>query len=367
MYLGVNRKGRDKMSGNPYSIGFGRIHTRFISRDILIDEIIDNINIDEIQGQAYKLTGIRGSGKTVTLTAIEKKVKVDDRWIVIPVKPESKITEELVGGIYNRVPLLSSFFSTSLNLSKFGIGLNISGVNPVSSIDAALEKIMAELKKKGLRLLVTIDEVKNSEYMRDFIQEFQLLIRQDMPIYLIIAGLYNDIESLENADHLTFLLRAERYEMKPLNYTIIKADYEKTLGVSREVAECMAAMTGGYAFAYQALGKYMWESGRKEISDEVVEKLDEALAEKVYEKIWSELSPRERWYMGFIVKKDSMPVSELLEITGKKKNEFSVPRHMLIKKGVIDASKRGVISVKLPRFREFVDRQLYYEGEAGYT
>ena len=40
---------------------------------------------------------------------------------------------------------------------------------------------------------------------------------------------------------------------------------------------------------------------------------------------------------------------------------------MLIKKGVIDASKRGVISVKLPRFREFVDRQLYYEGEAGYT
>jgi hypothetical protein len=143
MYLGVNRKGRDKMSGNPYSIGFGRIPTRFISRDILIDEIIDNINRDEIQGQAYKLTGIRGSGKTVTLTAIEKKVKEDDRWIVIPVKPESKITEELVGGIYNRVQLLSSFFSTSLNLSKFGIGLNISRVNPVSSIDAALEKIMA--------------------------------------------------------------------------------------------------------------------------------------------------------------------------------------------------------------------------------
>lgn len=352
--------------GNPYSIGFGRIPTRFISRDILIDEIIENINSDEVQGQAYKLTGIRGSGKTVTLTAIEKRLKEDERWIVIPVKPESKITEELVGGIYNRVPLLSSFFSTSLNLSKFGIGLNISRVNPVSNIDAALEKIMEELKKRGLRLLVTIDEVKNSADMRDFVQEFQLLIRQDLPIYLIIAGLYNDIENLENADHLTFLLRAEKYEMKPLNYTIIRSDYEKTLGVSREVAENMAAMTGGYAFAYQALGKYMWESGSKEITAEVVDRFDEALTEKVYEKIWSELAPREKWYLGFIVKKDTMPVSELLEMTGKKKNEFSGPRQMLIKKGVIDASKRGEVSVRLPRFREFVDRQLLYDGDVGY-
>ena len=338
--------------GNPYSIGFGRIPTRFISRDILIDEIIENINSDEVQGQAYKLTGIRGSGKTVTLTAIEKRLKEDERWIVIPVMPESKITEELVGGIYNRVPLLSSFFSTSLNL--------------VSNIDAALEKIMEELKKRGLRLLVTIDEVKNSADMRDFVQEFQLLIRQDLPIYLIIAGLYNDIENLENADHLTFLLRAEKYEMKPLNYTIIRSDYEKTLGVSREVAENMAAMTGGYAFAYQALGKYMWESGSKEITAEVVDRFDEALTEKVYEKIWRELAPREKWYLGFIVKKDTMPVSELLEMTGKKKNEFSGPRQMLIKKGVIDASKRGEVSVRLPRFREFVDRQLLYDGDVGY-
>ena len=50
----------------------------------------------------------------------------------------------------------------------------------------------------------------------------------------------------------------------------------------------------------------------------------------------------------------------------KKKNEFSGPRQMLIKKGVIDASKRGEVSVRLPRFREFVDRQLLYDGDVGY-
>lgn len=61
---------------------------------------------------------------------------------------------------------------------------------------------------------MTVDEVKNTPEMRSFVQNFQLLIRQELPIYLIVAGLYDDIEMLENAEQLTFFLRAEKYEMK---------------------------------------------------------------------------------------------------------------------------------------------------------
>ena len=53
----------------------------------------------------------------------------------------------------------------------------------------------------------------------------------------------------------------------------------------------------------------MWESGQKEITEEVLARLDEALADKVYEKIWSELTPKERWFLGFIARKDTMPSS----------------------------------------------------------
>ena len=346
---------------NPYTVGFGRIPAHYISRDAVIDEIIENFKSENVQGQAYKLTGIRGTGKTVTLTAIERKLNEDERWVVIGVRPEGDILEEVVGGIYNEVPLLASFFKTDLNLSQFGIGVDIHNVNPVSNLAAALKKILEELKKKGKRLLVTIDEVKNTPEMRTFVQEFQILSRKDLPIHLIVAGLYDDIEDLENADHLTFFLRAEKYEMKPLNYTIIRSDYMKTLGVDREVAEEMAAITKGYAFAYQALGKYMWESGEKEITEEVLARLDEALAEKVYEKIWSELTPKERWFLGFIVRKETMPVSELLELTKQQKNEFSKPRHKLKRKGIIDTSVRGMLTIRLPRFREFVEEQLAEE------
>ena len=63
--------------------------------------------------------------------------------------------------------------------------------------------------------------------MIDFVQEFQILIREELPIYLIVAGLYEDIESIENTDGLTFFLRATKYEMTPLNHTSIRDDYQK--------------------------------------------------------------------------------------------------------------------------------------------
>ena len=55
---------------NPYAISFGRIPNQYIRRSLLIDDIIDTLNSDIVQEQAFKLTGVRGCGKTVTLTAI---------------------------------------------------------------------------------------------------------------------------------------------------------------------------------------------------------------------------------------------------------------------------------------------------------
>ena len=193
--------------------------------------------------------------------------------------------------------------------------------------------------------------------MVDFIQEFQLLIREEFPIYLIAAGLYEDIEDIENTDGLTFFLRASSYEMTPLNLGLIREDYKKTLDLPGDVAEKMAAITKGYAFAYQALGKYMWDSGQKELSDEVLLLLDEALAEKVYKKIWSELAPKDKWFLEYIVQKNQMSASELLEITKKKHNEWSEPRKRLSEKGIIDTKTRGMISLNLPRLKEFVENQ----------
>ena len=342
---------------NPYVISFGRIPTQYISRSVLISDIIDALESDIIEEQAYKLTGVRGTGKTVTLTEIEKKIRENGNWIVVGVKSNGNIIEDIIANLYSSVPFLTSFVDANLNLTKFGIGLNLSNKSPVASLDYALKTILREVDRKGMRVLITIDEARKTKHMVDFIQEFQILIREELPVFLIAAGLYEDVESIENAEGLTFFLRAAKYEMTPLNHTFIRNDYEKTLNVSREVAEKMATITKGYAFAYQALGKYMWDLNAQDITEEVLALLDEALAEKVYRKIWSELAPRDKWFLEYIVKKDKMSAAELLEMTNKKHNEWSEPRKRLTEKGIIDTKIRGQIIVCLPRLKEFVENE----------
>ena len=340
---------------NPYAISFGRIPHRYISRDYVLDEILDALTSDIVEQQAFKLTGIRGTGKTVMLSAIEKELRSDDDWIVCDIKPGGDITTDIVSALYGEVPFIKDFIDANLDLSAFGIGLKISKKAIPVSPDTAIKKLLNEIAEKKKRVLIAIDEVRKTPELVEFIQEFQILIREELPIYLIVAGLYEDIESIENSEGLTFFLRAEKYEMKPLNITMIREDYKKTIGLDNETAEKLATMTKGYAFAYQAFGKYMWESKDKVISDMVLAQVDEALSQKVYDKIWSELRPNDKWYLGFIVKKDTMTVDELLTETRKKHNEWSSPRSRLVEKGILDCSVRGRISVRLPRFREYVE------------
>lgn len=343
---------------NPYTISFGKIPNKYLHRTAVIDSIIEEFDSDSPDEQVYKLTGIRGTGKTVTLTAIERHFRESEDWIVVDIPSGADITTELVARLYSQVPFITKFVDASLNLSAFGIGLNISQKSPVASINYALEVLIAEVLKRKKRVLITIDEAQKTKSMIDFIQEFQILIRKELPIYLVLAGLYEDIESLENAEGLTFLLRATKYEMTPLNITYIRDDYQKTLGISYEEAEKMAFITKGYAYAYQTLGKYMWDSNGKELTEEVLRRFDDMLADKVYKKIWSELAPNDKLFLRFIAQKDSMPVSELLELTKKKHSDWAIPRERLNEKGIIDVQNRGIISIKLPRFKEFVDAQI---------
>ncbi len=341
---------------NPYAISFGRIPNQYISRDILIEDVLDELNSDIVDEQAFKITGVRGTGKTVTLTAIEKKLREEKNWIVIDLKSNSDVLNDLIANLYSEVPFLATYVDANLNLSAFGIGVNISDKKPTISSDVAIKKILREVKKRKKRVLVVIDEVRKTDAIIDFIQEFQILIREELPIYLIVAGLYEDVEEVENADGLTFFLRASKIEMTPLSLLIIKEKYKETLGISEDVADELSKMTKGYAFAYQAFGKYMWESEKKEITGLVLAQVDEALSQKVYNKIWSELRPVEKWFLSFIAIKESLTVNELLEMSKKKHNEWSTSRKRLIEKGIIDGSIRGQISLRLPRFKEYIKR-----------
>lgn len=345
------------MIQNPFAINFGIMPVQYISREIIIDEIVDGFQSEDIQNPCVMLTGNRGTGKTVTMTAIEKRISQSPDWIVIRLNPTRDMLLGLVGKLYDSKDYLTKFIDGQVNLSGFGIGVNLSAKAPVADIESALEIILKEIKRQNKRLLVSIDEVSNTEYMREFASSFQLLLREELPICLIMAGLYENVHNLENVENLTFLYRTPKYEMEPLNLTLISNRYAQVFEIDQESAWNMAVLTKGYPFAYQALGKYVWEKGEKKVTQEVLDKYDESLSHYVYKKIWSELSEKDKWYMTFIIQKEKMPTSELLEMTGQKKNEFSQYRARLTEKGLIDSSNWGMVAFTLPRFDVFVSRE----------
>lgn len=339
---------------NPYAVAFGRIPTSYINRDIIVDEIVRTFNSEYVDSQCFKLTGIRGSGKTVTMTTISKQLQQDEKWIIVDLSSSNNLLIDTIAALYDKVEFLSQFIDMHLNLTAFGLEIGVEKNKPAMSLEVTVEKIMNIIKKNGKKLLITIDEIVKNDETIHFIKFFQRMVRNELPIYLIAAGLHGKIEELENTEGLTFFLRAEKRKMEPLNYTLIREDYKKKLGLKPEIAEQLATMTKGYAFAYQALGKYMWELEADEITDEVLLKMDAALADGAYRIIWRELTETERFYISYISQKDKMDVSELLEMTKKQGSDWSRPRKSLLEKELISSEQRGVISFSLPRFYEFI-------------
>lgn len=56
-----------------------------------------------------------------------------------------------------------------------------------------LEMILENMKKRGRKLLITIDEVTNNPNVRRFAGIFQISLRKHLPLYLLMTGLYDNL------------------------------------------------------------------------------------------------------------------------------------------------------------------------------
>ena len=86
----------------------------------------------------------------------------------------------------------------------------------------------------------------------------------------------------------------------------------------------------------------------------VVERYKGYVSEYSYDKIWSELSNRDRDILYGIANTPSGKIVEVrncLEITT---NEISPYRKRLIRKGLIDGTRYGYVSLSLPFFDEYI-------------
>ena len=338
---------------NPFVLTFGKRPNEYISRHDDTYTVISTFSADNPVSQAYIIEGIRGSGKTVLMTTIINELCLDDTWECIDLNS----TQDLMGEFAMRLsdlhrkkldPLKSGF---SLSVAGVGIGIN-ADVNPRDNV-SIIEDILGDLKKKNKKLLITIDEVQHDNNMKHFASEFQILLRRDYPIFLLMTGLYENLFAVQNDPALTFLLRTPHIDLEPLNINQVARQYGKIFNIDKSEAINLAKITRGYAFAFQALGMIYWEHRDNKSFDEIIDELDDMLEDFVYKKIWQGLSDADRRVI-LAVSRDEVPVKEICELLSMKPGTFSRYRDKLIKRGIMVSAKYGYVSLALPRFYEIM-------------
>lgn len=344
---------------NPFTLSFGKKPLQYISRISQTRQIIDNFTAEIPSNQIFMITGVRGSGKTVMMTNIAGQMRNNKEWIVIELNPTRDLLHSLAAKIYSIPEMHDRFINARLDFSAFGLGVSIEKAAPVTDIENVIECMLEQIKKAGKRLLITIDEVIKSEYVKVFASAFQILLRQDYPVYLLMTGLYENLYELQNDKSLTFLYRAPKVILEPLNYTAVRKNYQDIFGIDMDKADAMTTLTKGYPFAFQVLGYLYWENRESKSIEEILPEYDQYLEEYVYSKIWSELSDTDRKILLELSECEDNRVKTIREHIGMKSEQFSVYRDRLKRKGVIDTREYGRISMALPRFDEFVKmRQL---------
>ena len=320
------------MKANPFTLQFGIEPNQFINRLSPTEKILDTFRAELPATRLFMISGIRGSGKTVLLQTISEELGKSNEWVTVDVSPDMDILKAIAAKLYSRPELKKKPF--------------------------ALERMIDELARKGLRLLITLDEVVSNNHVKEFAGTFQILMRKKLPVFLLMTGLYENIRQLQNEKTLTFLYRAPMEILSPLNQNAIRRSYAATFQMSSEEAAKLAALTKGYAYAYQVLGYFYWkynvEEGRSFTPEQLLPDYDAYLEEYSYEKIWFELPATEKQIIAYLILSGKLSVSELREKTSLKTYEFSVYRDRLKKKGIVDVSEYGFLSLNLPRFEEIL-------------
>ena len=87
---------------------------------------------------------------------------------------------------------------------------------------------------------------------------------------------------------------------------------------------------------------------------EIYTQYEQYLSEFVYDKLWSELSAKDKMVARGIAQIKGGKISEIRELLHMETNEFNPYRKRLIRKGLIDGETRGYVKFSLPFFEEYV-------------
>ena len=349
---------------NPFRPTAGAEPPRLIGRDkVLIDFVRGLQDGVGAPGRLMKITGPRGSGKTVLLTELGEKA-VSLGWTVVNVAAGADLISDLV---YELEPTLSiDGASVSANAALVSAGVSVSRKEP------NLRALMKDVATSSAGLLVTVDEVQDAsiEDMQRIAHSVQLLVREKVDIAFVFAGLPSGVLDVINGKALTFLRRAVGESLGLINQVEVGISLQDSFGstglelVGDQVARAARA-TMGYAYLIQLVGYYVWQrADAHRDKSPVVSSSDVELGvdiamqrfhEDVHEPAIAGLTKGALEYL--LAMCDDERASKTADVAARMGRTTSATasfRRSLLQRQVIEVPMRGYVSFAIPFMREYL-------------
>lgn len=345
---------------NPFTLMYGVKSGSTVNRYKEENEILESFQSNDFI-YMYFISGIRGCGKTVLLRNISEKLSLEDDWTTIDLNPRGDLIASFANKLKDECDKFNFLKGMTLSLSFYGITLTKENGDTITDPEIIVTHLLETLYKKNKKVLITIDEVNNTENFRKFINFYQSLIGNKHIVYLLMTGLKENINSIMNDSASTFLTRAPKIELLPLEIPIVSLEYKKVLNIDEETSVKLAKLTKGYAFAYQVLGYMFFNRKLKEINNELINDYHQYLWKNGYIKFWEDLTNVEKSFLIALSKSNSGSKEEILQNSNFSQTNYSQYRKRLLEKEIIFAPKYDKIEFLLPDFENFVNYIVQFE------
>ena len=366
-------------ASNPFTPSFGTTPPLLVGRDDAIHAFAEAL--DTGVGDPYRamlLTGTRGSGKTVLLNAMEDQAR-QRGWAVVSQTTRTGMLEEMIETRLPRAAIdalgrRNRSMVTGASATAFGVGASITrDVQPDTGPEPdlrdrlfALADTLDETNQAGV--LISIDEVHRSalDDLRVIVQEIQHAFREGRQVAFISAGLPESVSDLLNENVLTFLRRAERYSLGPVDDSDV-ADALATpiarLGhdITDDALDIATSGTGGYPYLIQTVGYESWKLARSsttitaEHARKGVEAARRRVGRLVHDPTLAALSAIDKSYLVAMAVDDGpSKTGDIARRIGQTPQYAGTYRKRLLEHGIINNPRYGYVDFTLPYLREYL-------------
>ena len=325
------------------------------------------------RARSILILGQRGYGKTVLLLEMADIASRNGYIVASPTVTSKEMPERILEKLHHSSEEFLKKEKTeitggSINILGFGAGIQVqSKESGTTSFAFRLSELCNKLGEEGHGVMLLIDEVQaNSEELKQVIIAYQEIVGEGGDIAIVMAGLPGAISSTLNDKVLTFLNRAKKMNLEPINindvYGYFRNTFKKSkIKISDDDCRAAALFTAGSPYLMQLVGHYItiysddkglltkkyyaaaMEDAKKDFINDIGKITLHALSEKDIE-----------FLQAMVMDNDMSSISDVAERMNVSSAYAQLYKRRLIDSGIIEQPRRGKVRFAVAYLRDYL-------------